>query len=141
MSDLLRTGDDAFTAGLRAYTSSVAAALGVGPESCCLDTAECAAVYVAVDERIAGFPDREVALLWDEETGWSVAVETSGGEALVLVAALDGDLLPEPAEIARWVALVASDGAQPMVVQKHSVDRDELTGRLAHYLADSTGGS
>lgn len=30
--------------------------------------------YVALDERLPGFPDHDVALLWDERSGWSAAI-------------------------------------------------------------------
>jgi hypothetical protein len=106
MTEAPQIGDDAFTADLWAYIASVAAQLGVGLESCCLDTDEPATVYLALDDRLAEFPDRDVALLWNAKTGWSVAVETATGEDLLVVAALKAGVLPEPAVVARFVTEV-----------------------------------
>ena len=38
--------------------------------------------YVALDGRLPDFPDHDVALLWNELTGWSAAVEDRRGERL-----------------------------------------------------------
>lgn len=94
----------AFDRGLRRYVARVAAALGVGLPSCTIDPNPPAAVYVALDARLARYPARDLALLWDERFGWSAAVETHSGEDLIVVSYLDGALLSLPATVTSFVA-------------------------------------
>jgi hypothetical protein len=83
-------------------------------------------------------PDRDLALLWDERHGWSAAMETHSGEDLIVLAYLNGeDVLPEPCEVARFLAALRAND--------HSVGRpdpprlraaghhDALTARLLAY--------
>jgi hypothetical protein len=97
---------DEFARGLRGYIAKVTSELGVGLESCAIDAAPPASAYVALDVRAARFPDRELALLWDERHGWSAAVETYSGEDLVVLTYRGGDLVPGPADVAAFVAAV-----------------------------------
>ncbi|GAA3438831.1 DUF6292 family protein [Kutzneria kofuensis] len=76
--------DDTFGRELRAYVTEVAAALGVGPESTMVDATTPASAYLALDGSTPAFPDRDLALLWDERVGWSAVVETRSGDDLVL---------------------------------------------------------
>jgi len=98
--------EDVFARRLRHYVSEVARALGVGPESTMADPATPASAYLALDGRVPGFPDRDLALLWDERHGWSAAVETHSGEDLVIVSYVDPmhGLVPSPRVLARFVA-------------------------------------
>lgn len=57
---------------------------------------------MALDGRLPDFPDHDVALLWNELTGWSVAVEDRRGE-LVELTRRDGDPRPVPAAVVSWV--------------------------------------
>ncbi len=59
--------------------------------------------------RIGGGRRYEALLVWDEHLGWYIAVETAPAEAPVVVAYLDGDVVPPPAAVARFVA-DAADG-------------------------------
>jgi hypothetical protein len=94
-----------FQEGLRAYLGSVARALGFGIESCTVDVDVPVSAYVAVDWRLRRFPDRDVALLWDEVHGWAVAVEASCGEDVIVLAYLGGEeILPEPRAVVRFLA-------------------------------------
>lgn len=100
-------GSDPYHRALRAYLATVAGALGIGMESCALDIDTPVSAYLAVDHKVPAFPDRDVAVLWDEERGWSVAMETHSGEDLILLAELGGDTVAPPAEVvARFVAEV-----------------------------------
>jgi Family of unknown function (DUF6292) len=106
-----------FARGLRGYTAAVAAEMGVGLESCVIDTSAPASAYVALDVRLTRCPEHELAMLWDERFGWSVAMETSSGEDLTVLAYRAGDLLPDPAEVGAFLrAVLADDGSvgQPM---------------------------
>ncbi len=105
-------GSDPYHRALRGYLATVANALGIGMESCALDIDTPVSAYLAVDHKVLAFPDRDVAVLWDEERGWSVAMETHSGEDLILLAGLGGDTVAPPAEIvARFVEDVCAGKA------------------------------
>lgn len=99
---------DAYSRGLRAYVASVATRLGVGMESCCLDTSRPSQAYLALDDRLDQFPGRDLALLWDEDLGWAAALEPAGREELEIVCRLYGDVLPDPGVVARFVTSLNS---------------------------------
>ncbi|MEU0532709.1 DUF6292 family protein [Amycolatopsis tolypomycina] len=93
-----------FQRGLRAYLGEVARALGFGLESCTVDVDVPVSAYVAVDWRLRRFPERDVALLWDEVHGWAVAVEAACGEDMIVLSYLGGDdVLPPPREVVRFL--------------------------------------
>jgi hypothetical protein len=86
----------------------VAEALGCTGEAYWVQTEEPVSAYLPLEEHFYGFPDRDAALLWNPEHGWSAVVDEP--EPLV-IAYLDA-LLPEPAAVATFVAdLVAGRGA------------------------------
>ncbi|MFI9818044.1 DUF6292 family protein [Saccharothrix variisporea] len=96
---------------LHGYLTDVAAALGVGPESCTVDQDTPVSAYLALDTHLPTHPDRDLALLWDERTGWAAAVETHSGEDLIVVDHLDDpDLLPPPHRVARFVRTLHTEG-------------------------------
>lgn len=95
--------DDFAARRVRRYVREVVVVgLGLRGDSSFVETEPRAGAYVALDGRLADFPDHDVALLWNELTGWSAAVEDRFGQ-LVEVARLDGDPRPAPAEVVRWV--------------------------------------
>ncbi|MFC3455454.1 DUF6292 family protein [Amycolatopsis speibonae] len=98
-------------AALWDYLAEVTDALGIGLESCTVDHDNPVSAYVALDGRLPGHPDRDVALLWDEVHGWAIAVETHSGEDLIVVCYLGGKTIaPTAARVARFVqALRKSD--------------------------------
>ncbi|WP_125725846.1 DUF6292 family protein [Kibdelosporangium aridum] len=91
------------TDDLRDCLAAVTAHLGVGLESCCWGSDAPAWGYVALDRRLG---DRDVALLWDERTGWSIATEPDIGSDLDVMARLDGEVIPPPAAVADFVTTV-----------------------------------
>ncbi|RSM90814.1 hypothetical protein DMH04_05035 [Kibdelosporangium aridum] len=103
MTDPLVDDYDSHSRGLRAYVASVAARLGVGMESCCVDTSRPAQVYMALDHRLGQFPGRDLALVWDEGIGWHAALDPGAGEDSVIVAKLHGMERPDPPAVARFV--------------------------------------
>ncbi|MEU6644728.1 DUF6292 family protein [Saccharomonospora sp. NPDC046836] len=124
--------------GLHQYARSVAAALGLKGDSYCAqpDPLE---TYLALDGFIPGFPQRDVALLWDEQHGWAGAIETACSEDLIVLSYLGEDVLPAPERVARY-ARALLDGAAP----GHAVPptfpaavRRLLPQRLAQYAATS----
>ncbi|WP_158843798.1 DUF6292 family protein [Saccharothrix deserti] len=106
--------DDDAVRELLAYVSQVTRALGLSGE-CSYVQADGSylSAYLALDGHLPGFADRDVALLWDEERGWAVAVETDSAEPPFVLARLRGPVRPEPTAVARWVDdldLVPDDG-------------------------------
>lgn len=93
---------------LRGYLRAVAATLGVSLESCAINPHPPASAYVAVDIKLDRFPDRDLALAWDERRGWSAIVESDFGQKVRTIARCGGDVTPEPAVVQAFVdALVA----------------------------------
>lgn len=135
MVPLLET-DFEFTRALRAYTAAVGSACGAGPESCTVDTGTPASAYVALDGRLPRFPDRDLALVWDERHGWALAVETHSAEDLLVLGYLGRDLLARPAEVARFAAesLAGRPGQPEPPGLREAGAHDQLTERLRPYI-------
>jgi hypothetical protein len=102
---------------LRDYLAAVTSRLGVGLESCCWGEAP-AWAYVALDWQLAG---QDVALTWDARDGWSVATEPGIGRDLDVVARLDGEVRPEPAAVADFVAAVRAGLTKPATTAGYAV--------------------
>ncbi|GHH33578.1 hypothetical protein GCM10017774_16230 [Lentzea cavernae] len=95
--------DDSAAREVRHYVSDVVTGLGLRGDSSMVEMEPRAAAYVALDGRLPDFPDHYVALVWNELTGWAVAVEDRLGE-LVEIARLAGDPRPAPAAVVGWVS-------------------------------------
>jgi len=65
--------------GLRRYVELVTEALGYSGQAFHAQLESPAGAYIPLDERMPAFPDRDVALLWDERHGWCGAIETASG--------------------------------------------------------------
>jgi hypothetical protein len=126
---------------LRGYLRAVADELGVGLESATIDHATPVSAYLAIDTRLPRYPDRDVALLWDEKHGWAIAIETHSSEDLIVLAYLGGPTIaPAPRKIARFVdALHGGDrtfcGAAPPAIRSAG-SLDDLATQLLAYLPD-----
>ncbi|WP_106181348.1 DUF6292 family protein [Prauserella shujinwangii] len=88
--------------GLRRYVELVAEELRM-PPAFCVDVDDRATVYFALEQRVPRYPDRDLALLWDEENGWAIGVESGCGEDIIVLTYLGEDLLPSPGLVARFV--------------------------------------
>jgi len=123
--------------GLRRYAALVSEALGQTGDAYWVHAEAPATLYIPLDERVPAFPDRDLALLWDERHGWSGAIETASGEDLIVLSYLGVDILPPPRVVARFTAdLVAGTGpgqAAPPAFRAVGTD-DDLVERLADYL-------
>jgi hypothetical protein len=129
-----RDGLGAPAVGLRQYLLAVATKLDVPAWFC--DVTVPAAAYLALEHRLARFPDHETALLWDERDGWAAAVESSTGEDVVVLAYLGGDVLPKPAAVAAFVREVYADGDAGQLAApgfRRPGARDGFEERLAAY--------
>ncbi|MFK0246084.1 DUF6292 family protein [Amycolatopsis azurea] len=130
--------DEDLRRGLTGYLAAVSAAVGVGEESCTMDFDRPASAYIALDVRLLGQPERDMALLWDERYGWAFAMETHSGEDLLVLAYLGADLVPSPSTVAGFVTgLVSTGGPHTAPVPPRSPgDRDDLKVRLRRYWRD-----
>ncbi|CCH32363.1 DUF6292 family protein [Actinosynnema sp. NPDC047251] len=132
--------DDSVVRALQSYVRLVADELRLSGESSYVQVEPPRSVYVALDGRLPGYPDRDVALVWDETAGWAVALETHSGEDLIVQARFGADRVPPPAAVARWVRQVF-DG-QPTTGTRTAADgwsKGDLAVRLAPYAGSGRG--
>jgi hypothetical protein len=128
--------DDTPVRGLQRYVRAVAAELGLTGECSCADPGPPATAYLAVEGNVPSLPDKDLALLWDEELGWAAAVETRSGEPPVVIAYLGGDVLPATADVAAFVAalLRGDHPGDPRPIRLRACGAtDDLLDRLADY--------
>jgi hypothetical protein len=71
--------------------------------------------YIPLEERVAAFPELDVALVWDERTGWRSALEPATNNDLVTLSYLTGSVCPPPEEVAEFAADPASGATAPSV--------------------------
>ncbi|MGW4490028.1 DUF6292 family protein [Amycolatopsis sp. NPDC004368] len=135
-------GDDsdreyAFLCGLSGYVAAVSAAMGVGEASCTTDLDPPLSAYIALEMRLPQHSDRDVALLWDERHGWSVAIETNSGEDLLVVAYAGAQLVPEPARLSLFLAELIRGDAQVLTAAPELEGPEErLLTSLQRYRRD-----
>ena len=122
--------------GLRRYVGLVTEDLGYTGHAFHVQTEAPVGAYLPLDERMPAFPDRDVALLWDERHGWCGAIETASGDDLIVVSYLGTDVLPAPRVVARFATeLIAGSGpgqAEPPAFRTLDA-QDDLAARLARY--------
>ncbi|GHF37522.1 hypothetical protein FHX82_006379 [Amycolatopsis bartoniae] len=127
--------DFALDCGLRAYVRAVSTAVGTGWESCSVDTGTPLSAYIALDTRLPGHLDCDVALLWHEDRGWSAVLETPSGEDLTL-AHLGGSVVAEPRAVARFLTRLRAGEQLPprtLVLTRTSA---ELAADLGPYVTE-----
>lgn len=86
--------------GLREYVRMVAGVCGSG-EAFSVRTQRPLSGYIPLDSRVA---DLDLALVWDERTGWRAVLEPVTNNRLVTLSYLDTSLCPPPAEVAAFAA-------------------------------------
>jgi hypothetical protein len=117
---------------LATYVDRVAVAIGVPVEATGYEVSDTATAYLGLDQRSATQPDRDLMLVWDERLGWYVAEENTPSEAAVVIAYLDGDAVPTPAAVARFVVEVAAGlGATRIRPVLPPTDRAVLAERMS----------
>ncbi|MEU6154334.1 DUF6292 family protein [Actinosynnema sp. NPDC047251] len=123
--------------GLRHYTARIAAAVGAGAEAAWCEWADAPSAYIALDQRLPGHADGDVALIWAAERGWALAVEAGCGDDLLITASLDGDVLPAPDTVATWFRAVLTgrhaDAHQHPTTQANAAASTDVTRRLAKW--------
>jgi hypothetical protein len=111
--------------GLRRYLTLVAQLVGAGAEACSIQFDSPIGAYIAVDQRLSGFPRRDVALLWDEAYGWALAIETHSGADLMVLG---------------YLRRAVTGGGAGLPTPPDLRSRDNLPGRLATYAEQVTVG-
>jgi hypothetical protein len=122
--------------GLRGYIALVARSLFVCPEAWGCDIEVPASAYIALERRLANFPQRDAALVWDEECGWAVAIEIGRGQSLTVLTYLGEDVLPPVTTVTRFVTDALADRypGQPLGERlRCATELDDLDSRLAAY--------
>lgn len=122
--------------GLRRYVALVAGAVGVGAEAAYVQIESPVDVYIPLDQRLRLFPKRDAALLWDEQYGWALAVETHGGADLLVLGYLGAEVLPSPRTVAGHLQRAVEGTALGMLDPpgfRDSKGSDGLSQRLAGY--------
>lgn len=99
--------------GLREYFRQVAEACGSG-EAFSVQLERPLTGYIPIEERVPAFPELDVALVWDERTGWSSVLETATNE-LVVLSYLATSVCPSPEEVAAFAANPGSGSPSPAV--------------------------
>lgn len=121
---------------LAGYLREVAAAVGVPPEAATFEVSDTATAYLGLARRWSARPADDLMLVWSEQHGWMVAVETEPRAAPMVLAYFAGtDIVPEPIAVARFVTDVVNGevtGASPPALPA-AAGRQELALRLARY--------
>lgn len=133
--------------GLRRYVASVAAGLAIARDACWVETTrQPMNAYLALRQRIPRHPDRDVALVWDQEHGWAVALETTPREwpswqDLIPLTYLGGDPLPPPSVVVGFVTALLADHypGRPDPPAFPCITRAELARRLNAYTTGVSG--
>jgi hypothetical protein len=118
---------------LAVYVDQVAAAVGAPAETTGYEVSDTATAtaHLGLGRRLRTWPHHDLVLFWDERLGWYIAVETTPTEAPVVVAHLDGDTVPTPAAVARFVdGAAAGPPAARVRPCPPPTDRAELAVRM-----------
>jgi hypothetical protein len=127
--------------GLDGYVREVAAAVGIPAEGTTVEISDTATAYLGLSRPWPGQAHRDVMLVWSEQRGWSIAVETTPAENPVVVARwADDALVPPPDAVARFVTDAATGDHVEREHRYVSVmTRQALAERLRPYLPAQLG--
>lgn len=122
--------------GLSRYLRLVTKALGLASTGSYVQWEPPANAYLALQDRLPLYPNSDIALVWHEERGWAIGIETDASEDLILMSYLPGDVLPAPRVVAEFVrSAIAGEHAgqsQPQALRSRD-DDDDLHARLTDY--------
>jgi hypothetical protein len=122
------------------YVHEVARGLGVcangDMEGVEVEFESLASAYIPLPRCAPNFPAYDLALVWDEESGWAVAIEADPGYPPIAIAYHGGGVLPVPSVVVSFVEdlLAGRQPGQPnRPTFRCATDEDDLLARLAHY--------
>lgn len=124
------------TRGLRRYVRLVALALGENVGRSMVNWEHPVDAYLTLRERLRWFPEREVALGWNADQGWTMFLTAHTRGCRTVLRFLGDDLLPTPSAVATFSARVFHDefaGQAEPPPERTADDDRELTLRLAAY--------
>jgi len=121
--------------GLREYVRLVADAVGLSDPCWFVQTDQPAHAYIALAERLPAFPNRDVALLWDEDNGWTLGLESASSGELLVLRHLCDEVVPSPSRTAAAVRDAFRQPATrvPTRTVCHADGRAGLLARLSGY--------
>lgn len=126
--------------GLYRYVTLITREISQHPSAFCYENGKRIEIYLPLSRRLSRYPDRDAALLWDEENGWSIGIESGCGEDLVIMAYLSYDILPPPAVVAAFVSTFDDSGTDisqcELPAFRKANDDDDLHQRLTAYAAE-----
>lgn len=109
----MRDNEAAFEAfGLAGYVRAVAAAVGVPSRAAAWELGNRPAAYLALRDRCAEHPERDLMLIWSAERGWKVCLENTPHQPSAVVARLGTRVLAAPSEVGDFVAAVLAGRAR-----------------------------
>jgi uncharacterized protein DUF6292 len=131
--DGAQDGGAALSQSLAGYVRQVATAVGVPLDAVGYEVSDTATAYLGLAARVAEHANRDLMLVWDERLGWYLGVETRPDETPVVLCYLEGDPVPSPALVARFVIEAVAgkrntDRLRPVPPQ---TDRTALARRMA----------
>ncbi|SDC66827.1 DUF6292 family protein [Actinokineospora iranica] len=130
----MNSGSDsthALRRGLEGYLRAVAVALRLPGEGVSCEISDTATAYVA----LPGHGGDDLMLIWDERTGWTLAVEHAPSAEPEILGRFGPDQVPPPDAVAEFVARTRA-GRSPeenRPVVKSAGDRWALAKRLSRY--------
>ncbi len=117
--------------GLEGYLRAVSSALRLPDEGISCEISDTATAYLALPGRVGD----DLMLLWDEHTGWTLAVEHAPDAEPEVLGRYGTDRVPSPESVAAFVADTQTGrlpgGNRP--VAESSGGRWELAERLSRY--------
>jgi hypothetical protein len=90
--------------GLAGYVRAVAAAVGVPSRATAWELGDRPAAYLALPDRCADHPERDLMLIWSAGRGWKVCLENTPHQPSGVVARLGTRVTAAPAEVGEFVA-------------------------------------
>lgn len=133
---MLTDFDSAPAVGLAQYLRHVARELGLSAAYGYYELDPPAGAYLDLQRSPAAFPARNAALIWDEEHGWALGIDSHSGLSLVVLSYLGGQVVAPPSAVAGFVSGMFSDRspgqARPPALRRAG-DEDGLAMELAAY--------
>ena len=126
-------GEDIWQRGLREYIRLVADTLALTGDEYHVQPNPPADAYLALHGSLASFPDRDAALIWDEDHGWALAVEARCGEDLIVTGYFGDDIVPPPLSVAQFVWRSCDGAGLAAFEPPTSSERETVLVRLAAY--------